>query len=412
MRLYIKKNTNTLMIFGYIVMLLLTLEFRTQYSIRMFIWWGYAAFTGFIVLTNKKIRVAMFEDKTITGFFLLLLIQSLLNTLISFTSDSFSYTIEYLRMYLPYIFALWFASVYFAKKKCINAYIRCTHLCISLWLIVLFFRYFSMAQLISGLPDIFERYGRYRENYGYGSPDIPACMALCVIICSMLMWRVSGRLKRIWLQIVNTIMVLLILSTGTRSQIVALVLILGMILYFKIGHVYLSSERQTFLLKLIKLMLLILGFSFVVTQYMGTTNLEEMLTNSNRRGLLEINIPLLLHENKLLTGLVYASAGRFGEGIIGQYHVYYVDNYYVYILMSCGVIGLLMQMTAIYLVIRKVYRVVKKYDVRSTEVIIIMIIINLIMGLFSCAVIYPNYIHCTLFWALPIMYIISSKNKE
>ena len=144
----------------------------------------------------------------------------------------------------------------------------------------------------------------------------------------------------------------------------------------------------------------------VINEYIKTTSLEEALTNSNRMGLFEVNIPLLIRTGKLLTGLVYASAGRFGEGRIGEYSLYYVDNYYVYLLMSSGLLGLAMDILAIYVVIHAVNKIVRPRNRQVAEILITMIVINLVMGLFSCAVIYPNYVHCTIFWTIPLMYIV------
>lgn len=72
MAIRIKKNNDTLVELGYIVMLLLTIAFRTQYSIRLYVWIGYTLFMAFFVLFQKDRRVALFENKTVAGFFVLL----------------------------------------------------------------------------------------------------------------------------------------------------------------------------------------------------------------------------------------------------------------------------------------------------------------------------------------------------
>lgn len=412
MAIRIKKNNDTLVELGYIVMLLLTILFRTQYSIRLYIWVGYALFMALFVLFRREHRVALFENRTVAGFFVLLIGQSVVWTVLSVPSNTFDYAMEYTRMYLPYLASMWFSVVYFARRKMMDRYANSTFWCISICLLALFALHFQPGAFLQNLTRLFDRYGRYREAYGFDSPDIPACMALCVLACSLFLWEKSRRLKKVWILVVDLVMAVLILSTGSRAQIVALGMGAALMAFYQTRRLRFRTRRQKQFFECSKWAVILGAVILAGANYFQHTSLEEALLNSNRMGLFSINLPLLLRENKLWMGLVYASAGRFGAGQIGLYQVYYVDNYYIYLLMSSGVMGCAIQLAAIFLVIQGIRTTVSRHNLQTAERLTVMVAVNLFMGLFFCAVIYPNYIHCTLFWALPMMYIYAYNKEE
>lgn len=333
-------------------------------------------------------------------------------TLLALPTNTFDYAVEYTRMYLPYLLSMWFSVVYFARRNMMDRYTNSTFWCISICLLGLFGLYFQPGAFLQNITRLFDRYGRYRESYGFASPDIPACMALCVLACSLLLWDKSRRLKKAWMLAVDLVMAVLILSTGSRAQVVALGIMAALVAFYQTRRLRFRTRKQKKLFEFGKWAVIFGMIALAGANYFQHTSLEQALVNSNRMGLFSINLPVLLRENKLWLGLVYASAGRFGEGRIGLYQVYYVDNYYVYLLMSSGILGCAIQLAAIFLVVQGIRTTVWKHNRQAAECLTVMLVINLFMGLFFCAVIYPNYIHCTLFWALPMMYIYAYKKEE
>lgn len=390
----------------YVIYLILTLVFITDYSKRLYIWIFYLVAQIIFIFPIQKLRESLIANSTVTKFFVLLLLHGILWTIGSIPSTLFSYSIEYARIYIPYVLCMWFTVTEFVVYDKVDTYIDVSYWCIAIYMIAVYIQNFNGFEVLRWVTKIFERYDRYRVTFGFASPDIAACLALCVIICSMLRYNRCKKRQQIIMIFINAIMAIMILSTGCRSQFIALLLIVGMKFYFALSHIEFKNLAQKIGIKTIKTAIIGAVVLGVVNEYFKTTSLEEALTNSNRMGLFEVNIPLLIRTGKLLTGLVYASAGRFGEGRIGEYNLYYVDNYYVYLLMSSGLLGLAMDILAIYVVIHAVNKIVRPRNRQVAEILITMIVINLVMGLFSCAVIYPNYVHCTIFWTIPLMYIV------
>ncbi len=396
----------------YVIYLASTLIFITNYSKRFYIWIFYLVAQSIFLFPIEELRKKLVSNATVAMFFFLLLMHGILWTIGAIPSDLFSYSMEYARIYIPYVLCMWFAVTEFVAYKKVDLYIDTSYWCIAIYMIAVYIKNFNGFEVFRWVTKIFERYDRYRVTFGFASPDIPACLALCVIICSLLRYNRCKKIQRMIISFINVIMAIMITSTGCRSQFIALLFIVGMKVYFALSHLKYESHAQKVAIKIAKIVMLVMAVYKVASEYFQTTSLETALTNSNRMGLFEINIPLLVRTGKLLTGLVFASAGRFGEGRIGTYRLYYVDNYYVYILMSSGLLGLLMDIIAMGIVIKAVNKIVLPKNRQVAEILTIMIVINLVMGLFSCAVIYPNYVHCTLFWAIPLMYIVVYNEEE
>ena len=159
---------------------------------------------------------------------------------------------------------------------------------------------------------------------------------------------------------VDLVMAVLILSTGSRAQVVALGIMAALVAFYQTRRLRFRTRKQKKLFEFGKWAVIFGMIALAGANYFQHTSLEQALVNSNRMGLFSINLPVLLRENKLWLGLVYASAGRFGEGRIGLYQVYYVDNYYVYLLMSSGVLGCAIQLAAIFLVVQGIRTTVWK----------------------------------------------------
>ena len=138
----------------------------------------------------------------------------------------------------------------------------------------------------------------------------------------------------------------------SAGEFAALGIMAALVAFYQTRRLRFRTRKQKKLFEFGKWAVIFGMIALAGANYFQHTSLEQALVNSNRMGLFSINLPVLLRENKLWLGLVYASAGRFGEGRIGLYQVYYVDNYYVYLLMSSGVLGCAIQLAAIFLVVQ------------------------------------------------------------
>ena len=114
---------------------------------------------------------------------------------------------------------------------------------------------------------------------------------------------------------------------------VTLLIFLFALFYFKTTGFKWVSNRQKKLLKGI-----IVALSILVVYISVFSSAFEMFETSGRLRSFEVNIPLVLREGRFLEGLGLMNPGLFGRGSAG----YIVDNYYLYVFMETGIIGLIM----------------------------------------------------------------------
>ena len=195
---------------------------------------------------------------------------------------------------------------------------------------------------------------RYRRAFGFNNFNTVGNIASCMLLVYFLLlaWeRINGKpslLKRLRILFYTAIAVqniIILLSSGSRNSFVTLIAFGLFLLYFHITEFEgLHSFQRTFLRAVII-------FAGIAVVYFSVYDAAiKIVTTSGRWESLEVNIPLVFRSHRLLEGLGLMNPGLFGRGRRG----YIVDNYYLYVFIETGIIGLCIIM---YLLIRITARV-------------------------------------------------------
>ena len=174
---------------------------------------------------------------------------------------------------------------------------------------------------------------------------------------------------------------IVLLSSGSRNSMVTLLMFFFALFYFRVTDFKRISKRQKSVLKAI---IVVLGIFIVYITVFSSA--FEMFETSGRLRSFEVNIPLVLREGRLLEGLGLMNPGLFGRGRAG----YIVDNYYLYVFMETGIIGLMM---ISWLLIRLTKKV---HELRITNQPFYVVLSSafvswLVSGMGETCVIYPYF---------------------
>ena len=120
---------------------------------------------------------------------------------------------------------------------------------------------------------------------------------------------------------------LMVMSTGSRSSIISIILFL--VLYYYRNKVGRINKRMK---KIIVLIIIIIALVVLML------NWNFLWNNSNREGNVSGNWPIVTENASLWTGLGYVESSAFQTKAYG-YNTFPVDIYYVYIFFSTGYIG-------------------------------------------------------------------------
>lgn len=348
-------------------------------------------------------------EKILVKFCGSLLAMAVLWTVAAIKSNLWSYVLEYARIFIPYILNLWLMSDHQSKES-IEVTEKWLYGIVTAYTMFIYATNFDNFEGIRHIQNVFTRYDRYRVNFGVGIPDIPADWCLCVMLLSILRWPKWGKKMKIAASLANTIAFIMLISTGCRAQIIAFIVMIALICFYKLSALNISYKNKKNVIVVLKWMCIIFAIFIVILNAWQTIDFEQAFIDSNRSLNFEVNIPTLLESGKIWTGICFASGGRFGEGRIGDYTLYYVDNFWLYGLMSVGIIGLMIYVYATCIATQGVIKAWKNNKQIGQNLIIILSVL-LTLSISQVAFIYPTYIHCTLLWWIIFVHIIE-QDKE
>ena len=188
----------------------------------------------------------------------------------------------------------------------------------------------------------------------------------------------------LWLYLLTDfILFTVLICTASRNSIITLVVFLLFIVYYCITNNSFISRKNVIFIKgaVIITIIFVLGFGL-------SDNIIALFIDSNRMSNFTINIPLLEKTNRLFIGLGLVDPGSFGAKNTTLGYTYYIDNYYLYIFMETGILGLIMMGSILCYLGVKLHKHLKKNNNLFFAAAFFAFIAQLISGLGETNVIY------------------------
>lgn len=242
------------------------------------------------------------------------------------------------------------------------------------------------------ISNIFQGYTRERSAFGFYHPNTVANIALCVIILSAYLMKENGRKKHYI--VIDAFMIYIILAASSRTTLSAVILFLILVLYETLlKKIRNKNERRFWTAILSIIVILLLMFS-------SENGIEGLFKLSNRSYNFIYNIPVLANSGRLMIGLGLIGSGEFYQ--LAQYNTFFVDNYFLYILMSTGVIGLLFIVSFMIYLCKRLF--VGSSNVPMKRLTLIVFIVNVFASLGETCFMYPSFASCFVYTTLYIAY--------
>ena len=252
----------------------------------------------------------------------------------------------------------------------------------------------ALGELVS---NVFGGYTRTRAAFGFYHPNAAANIALCVIVLSSYLV-CENRKKNIYL-IIDVFMMYIILATASRTTLSALILFIVLLMYSRlINKIKSNNGKRGLIVGLILIVMLLLLFS-------GENGIAGLFTLSNRSYNFIYNVPVLVKSGRLWIGLGLIGSGEFYQ--LPQYNTFFVDNYFLYVLMSTGILGL------IFMSCFMIYTLKKLINQSNNNLFERLTLIVFGINIFSClgetCFMYPSFASC---FAFTVLYIACASSKE
>lgn len=251
---------------------------------------------------------------------------------------------------------------------------------------------------------------RYRADFGFYNINGTGNLCACALILSMMAiyyivhdYYGVGRTIRLTLCIACDLLLTIILILADSRNAIFTVLICMVSSAF-LGITYLSSLKKNSR-HLLQFILAILGIILIVGQLLP--NIAQAMFVSGRSNAITINLQVLDNFWKQLFGIGMVDAGSFSNGFIGGHSTITLDNYYIYLLICNGIIGLVIFLVVCYFIGKRLYR-----EINANSLYIILFsafVAHLISGWGETCVLYYSFPSSMLFFS---MYFICLIIKE
>ncbi|MBQ8885927.1 MAG: O-antigen ligase family protein [Clostridia bacterium] len=351
---------------------------------------------------DSKFNILLNKKKNISTMIMLLLILHTVLWGIVITNDSFKELI-FDQFLSQMIFLLVLISTVLIVKKYnfLSDFIKVSYYCLSFFLVYHFLKYINELDL-SGVLNIFKTEGRIRANFGFGHYNTLGISCVCNIC---LIFLLKDKKQSCWgygLKILFLIVsILMLLCSASRNALIS-ILIYGVVLFL------LNIERMINSKTIATILKVFIVFSiFAIVAIVLFPNFNVLMSNANRATLFKHAIPELLKSGRWLFGLGYASNTSYGMELTG-YQTYWLDNAYVYYLVTTGVLGFILILVLALIMFRKLLKNTK--DLYAFKQIFSMFCMYLFWGMFE-----PSLFQCGVIanYSLLVVFLVAAdKNNE
>ncbi len=288
----------------------------------------------------------------------------------------------------------------------VRQFLKISYYTTSLFVIYLYAINDVSLNIANNISNAFFGENRIRAAYGfYNVNGMGNLVAMSLIIGVLLLDGINQEelrfksIRRVVIFVLEVFEFAVLVSTGSRNAIVT---IMAFLLSFIFMHITDIKNMSGSSKRILQILIIIVGASIVIWGYMDS--IYSLLEASYRLNGFTINLPLLTKNNRLFFGL-----GVFSPGLFGLHQVRYgpsftLDNYYLYILMETGVVGLLI----ISYLLLSIWKGISQFDGKN-KWILSAFIAWLVSGLAETSVIYPKFPSSMVFL---ILFLVYAKEKR
>lgn len=361
----------------------------------------------YFFIIRKKIYITQSVKVIIPGLLLLFFLYPItcLNSI--YSKEIIIYSLES----LLFILNVFFISMYIYLHNLKYEYIKTTYIILSTILIVQYILNFDSFEVLRNIHLIFSNSERYRQSFGFNHPNTTA--QLCFI--TLILYRYfkdNCKYDKFYNKIaINLIIWIILLSTSSRTAITSIIIFYA-IFTLKIHLEKYDLLKNPLIKKSIKIICFMLMGLILYSIYINVTSeeLEYILLESNRLLNFTINIPIIYSYNKEIFGLGYLSPGMvLSEDF--YYKMINIDNWFLYIFISLGIIGLVLSLIMLIYLYRGIYknnRVDKKYRSLNIALFITFLYYSIFESIFLLTDLATSFI----VWILLILALYGERVKQ
>ena len=263
--------------------------------------------------------------------------------------------------------------------------------------LVLIFQFFTNISDVTKINifNLFNTETRSRVNFGLGHYNNLGAICVCGLILGSLIVRlkVAKKKEKSIIYCLMFLMLLMLLGSASRNSVTGILIFVLVEIYLNLEKYALGKIYKNFIKIIIVMAVFIIGF-----WGMSGISIENLLIESNRMTLFSVALPTFFKSGRTWIGLGLASGEIYGQNLT-SYKTYWMDNGYIYTLITSGYIGAIIYTLAAVLLLWGIYKMSKENQLG--KIIMGIYIMYLFGALFETTLfnggVVQNYIYIPIF---------------
>lgn len=254
---------------------------------------------------------------------------------------------------------------------------------------------------LSNIVNIMSKDERTRGNFGFGHYNTLGAACVCTLVLSSIVYKYSYKFLHLIIWMARILAIVMLLCSASRSSLTSLAVFI--IIYYSIGINDLKLSKNVKInIKIVRFVLVLILILIVLFEI----DINELLIESQRGLVFNHALPLFLRSGRVFLGLGFASNTAYGTGAT-PYTTYWIDNGYIYYLITSGILGFTFIVAAISILFYGLY---KRHNDNLGRYVFSLFVMYLYGSLFEVTIFMSgaiiNYIY------LPIFIVTISYQRE
>lgn len=352
-----------------------------------------------IMVIDIRVNILIFGFVFLFGVYALVFNNSIISSEV--TKNSLRMIIFLLNIYL--------IAIFLYKENQINFFIKTTYLILSIFLLACYVINFDNFEGVKSLSDVFSYEFRYRSSFGLYHANATGSLCLCALILYSFL-RKKFNLNFINKYIIfNITTIMVLISTASRNSLTSLLVFHIIMFIFNARKLLQIKGKSQYIVYSLEIFICSAIF-FILYLNIDINDISYIIYKSNRLSNFVINIPAVFDANKEIFGLGFVQPGFFKtEGYL--YNTTFVDNWYLYMFVSLGIVGFIISMS---LVCYLIYLILKdKAHMKNDKILFSSLLLtNLYNGVFESSFLYSQFFISFVSWILYLVFIFESKKTQ
>lgn len=398
-------TSKDIILFGYFVTFLILLldcvdNFPFTSVLRKVKYVYIAILLADFVLNNRKGTYRFRKSSVFILFFFFL--HTVLFGLVWTNPDVAEYTATHFREMMIYLGLLSLIVYAVEKYNCRFEFIFLTAVACGIFMLWTGITHFSSFVNPIYFINVFSRNGRYRGGFGTASENCIGLYAFVSLIFYFALWyqykkrRMLTSVRKACLTLIIFWTLMILFSSASRSSILSFLVFVAFWLYQTFFKKKFGKSRYIFL---------ILGLAIIAIVLWVAG--DEIWASANRAANFTVNLPYFNMVGGFWKGMGYIESSSFLGNAYG-YETFPVDNYYLYIYLTTGVIGCaILLIPLIYMLVR----LLKKKS-RFACTIVLPVYISMLFNAFWQVNLFTYRYIFTIFLSILLMITISDREES